>query len=124
MDGRNCKFRSSDRTGLDGTLVLRVGKPTLNYLKDADGVKLTLRHPHSDNAKSIVLTLGSLERTAREGDRMELCAKAGLPEREGRMTPPRKVVFRYGGSCVSFIVHEAKQAGPAAEPMAEGPILH
>lgn len=96
----------------------------MNYLKDADRVKLTFRHPHSANTKSIVLTLGNLDRTAREDDTMTLSAEAGLPENDGRMTPPRKVVFQCGGGCVRFIVQEAKDALPAAEPMAEGPILH
>ena len=101
MVGRNCK-RTRERTARVGTLVLPVSRTTLNYLKDAEGVKLTLRHPDRATVRNLVLELCNLERTARADDSMELSARTGLPVENGTMSAPKKIKFSDGSRIVNL----------------------
>jgi hypothetical protein len=95
----------------------------LNYLQDADRVRLTLKHPDRPAVRNLVLELGNMEKTARADDSMELSAKVGLPETNGKMRAPKKITFCNGGSSVSFMVENVGHAGFTAKPMSEGPVM-
>ena len=121
MDGRNFRTRTRSKTPKEGTAVLPVSRIVLNYLQDADRVKLTVKHPNKDTVRKLVLKLANLESTAREDDSAELTVKVGLPETNGWMETPRNIVFQSGNQTVRFSVEDSRHDGfPNRVPMTEG----